>query len=233
MESLEELSARINKLESNFKDQKRKTWVEIVAIPIAIAVTGLISASLVTRAQIANSESISSASVTNAAQIARANLEAAERTATSQKQLKALELHVKYIADPDPRIRELGVKMLSAIEPDLANRLRELIIASENNPAVKASAEQIEIAGWFAIIASSQNIEEAKKFAHELNERKIPYNAQVFTFTDDTGNIFYAITLDGYLSQSEAKIRVAYARKNGIARDAFSALRSGRRSFVY
>jgi len=209
MTTLEEISKRLDALEATVKS--RKTWIEFAAIPLAVAVTGIFGTWFVTRAQ-----------MESAAQIAKANLEVAERSAVSQQRLKALELHIKYITDRDPAVRESGVKLLSVIEPELANKLRQQVIATEKDPKVLATATQVNISGWFPVVSSKYTLEEARQAAEKLNRGGSAFPAHVYKGTDDKGATVYAVTLGGYLSKSEAQERVSYAKQNGIAADAFA-----------
>src|SRR5262245_45547065 len=123
MATLDEISRRVDALETSGKP--RKSWFESAAIPLAIALTGIVSTWFVTQAQLATAE-----------KIATANRDAANQTSQSQERLKALELHIKYIADPDPSVRESGVILLSVIDPELASRLKEVLRKTEKDPKV-------------------------------------------------------------------------------------------------
>jgi hypothetical protein len=222
MGTTEEFIRRLEVAEADVRGLKRKGWMEIVAIPLAIAVTGIVSTWFVTQAQLASGEKIAAASVDNASKTAAASLAAAERSALSQERLKALELHIKYIADRDPRVRDSGVRLLAVIEPELANKLREQVIATDSDPNVRARAEQVAISGWFPVVASKYDLQEARQAALALNKKGIQYPVHVYRGTDDKGKAVFAITLGGYLSRSESGERVTYARGTGIAADAFA-----------
>lgn len=68
----------------------------------------------------------------------------------------------------------------------------------------------------FPVVGSFQKLPDAIAFAKRIKNR-VRYRPGVYL----TENGFYGVTLGGYLSPAEAKKRVHYARKNGIAKDAY------------
>ncbi len=69
----------------------------------------------------------------------------------------------------------------------------------------------------FAVVGSFKRLEEARQFARTLQKRKLRYEPEIYYAEND----YYAVTLGGYLREPQAKIRVLYARKRGIATDAY------------
>jgi hypothetical protein len=130
-------------------------------------------------------------------------------------------LNIKYITDSDPKMREKGVKILSIIDPDLAMQLKKNLLENETDKNVRTAAEKVNIGGWFPVVASIYDSNEARLRAEHINSSAIIYPAEVYKGFDDQGKIVYPVTLGGYLSLEEAKSRVLYAKEQNIAKDAY------------
>lgn len=206
---------RLKTVEKTIEGLQTKKWLEIVAIPLAIALTGLLGTVCVTYTQIKSTEKISSN-----------NIEVAAQSGKNQDRLKILELNIKYITDSDPRIREKGVKILSIMDPELAIQLKKNLLESETDTNVLAAAEKVVIGGWFPVVASIYDLDDAIKKADQLNESPIVHPVELYQGIDDKGKTVYAVTLGGYLTLAEAKKRVAYAKERNIAHDAYVRNRS-------
>jgi hypothetical protein len=66
---------------------------------------------------------------------------------------------------------------------------------------------------WFPVVASITDREAALAQARSLQKKVPDYLVQVFAGTDAKGKTMYAVTLGGYLTESEARSRVDFARK--------------------
>lgn len=215
---------RIRALESVTRRKSDKSWIEVAAIPIAIALTGCVSTWLVTSAQIESAERVARSNDENASHISQSQLEVQSRTSDSQTALKALELCITYITSNDPRMRERGVSLLSLLAPDLAAKIRDSLLAQEKDPQVLNAAREVPITGWFPVVASISEQSKALSRANRINSLKPPppYVAEVYKGAlDDKGKPVFTVTLGGFLPFSEARSRAAYAQDAGIAKDAF------------
>ncbi len=74
---------------------------------------------------------------------------------------------------------------------------------------------------WFAVIASPYNKTDLRGKLEELSRSPLTYSVHVYKTADKKGTPVFAITFDGYLSKLEADERIRYARKTGIAKDAY------------
>ncbi len=203
--NLEQLAAELDQL-------KRKRWVEIVLMPLVIAVTGTMGTWIITRYQTQNS-----------AAVARAQLASAERLARAELQLKALDVYSDKIASRDVAVRTQAVQLLSLVEPELATHLASMLAASRDQPRAVRDAARTAVAellsGYsFPVIGSWGTLSAARTHARQLAS-KGPYEVEVYLA--ESG--FYAVTIGGYLSYSEAAKRVAFAKGVSLAADAYVA----------
>lgn len=74
---------------------------------------------------------------------------------------------------------------------------------------------------WFPVVASPYNEVDLRGKLEELEKLSLSYPVHVYKTVDKWGRSVYAITLEGYLSKSEAEKRIRYAIKNNIAKDAY------------
>lgn len=74
---------------------------------------------------------------------------------------------------------------------------------------------------WFSVVASPYNEADLRGKLKELSQSPLNYPVHVYRTADKRGSPVYAITFEGYLSKSQAYERVRYARKEGIAKDAY------------
>ncbi|MGF1706808.1 hypothetical protein [Enterovibrio baiacu] len=74
---------------------------------------------------------------------------------------------------------------------------------------------------WFPVIASAYRKIDLTNKLEELGKLDLEHNVAVYKTTDKKGTIVWAITLGGYMSKSDAQVRVDYARKAQIAPDAY------------
>lgn len=74
---------------------------------------------------------------------------------------------------------------------------------------------------WFPVVASPYNEVDLRGKLEELEKLSLSYPVHVYKTVNKWGRSVYAITLEGYLSKSEAEKRIRYAIKNNIAKDAY------------
>jgi hypothetical protein len=71
----------------------------------------------------------------------------------------------------------------------------------------------------FVVIANRKTLQEAEGYASELKARGLPYPIEIYRRDESR---FY-ITLGGYLSNAEARRRVAYAKQTGLSKGAYQS----------
>ncbi|CAN2049565.1 hypothetical protein GMMP13_810063 [Candidatus Magnetomoraceae bacterium gMMP-13] len=91
---------------------ERKNWVEIVLMPIVVAVVGVVGTLLITQQQ-----------NKTAALMRKTELEKTQEIAAADRQIKILELFADKILDPDQNQRLLALRLLTAVDGDLAKNL--------------------------------------------------------------------------------------------------------------
>ena len=128
-------------------------------------------------------------------------------------------------------------KELDATREELNGTKKELIASEKENAELEPKAELLKkieprvdrqilkqaedeirnAPNKFAIIASRKTMEEAMEYARQVKAKGARYPVEV----DQREPNRYAITLGGNLTAEEAKKRVEYARRQGIAQDAY------------
>jgi hypothetical protein len=194
----------------------RQAWVQVVLMPLAVGLVGILGTYFVTRHQ-----------TRSALLLTHATMESAERRSRADQQIKLLEIFSALIVSDDPRQRELAVRVLKAVDPELAPKLAAAVHDNpgESSPVrlvagtVRAElAEEAKRRGrWFTVIASFKRHEEAARFVETLNRGRLPYEPQIF-FSE---NGYYAVTLGSALPYAEALERADHAKRTGLARDAY------------
>ncbi len=107
--------------------------LDIVLMPLVVALVGGAATFFITRYQTQNAE-----------RIAAAQLASAERSARSERELRSLDLFTRLIESNSPKTRERAVRLLEAVDPDLATRLANAIATDDaETPAVRAEARTI------------------------------------------------------------------------------------------
>jgi cell division septation protein DedD len=188
-----------------------KHALEVFLMPLVIAAVGSAATFFITKQQNENSE-----------RVAAAQLASAERVARSERELKALELFSRMIASRDERERTLAVRLLGSIDPELAARLAGAVAEDQSEtPAVRSQArEALKGTGTtfgFPVVGSFRSLDDAMELARSIRGRLPGYTSEVYL----SENSYYAVTLGGYLSLEEARMRAEFARQKGIARDAY------------
>ncbi|CAN2043248.1 hypothetical protein GMMP1_100026 [Candidatus Magnetomoraceae bacterium gMMP-1] len=191
---------------------ERKNWVEIVLMPIVVAVVGVVGTLLITQQQ-----------NKTAALMRKTELEKTQEIAAADRQIKILELFADKILDPDQNQRLLALRLLTAVDGDLAKNLATAVSEDESEkPEIKALAKQVakDVAmrgNSFPVIASYPTFDDAVIFAKKIENEKYDYMPEIYL----SENNYYGVTLGGYLSQKEALKRVKYAKSKNIAADAY------------
>ena len=155
--------------------------------------------------------------------LSQAQLQSEEKRTRSEQQLKILEIFSQRIISQDVRDRQVAIRILQALDGELATKLASAIAANEAEaPEVRTLARDVVTAqaskGYsFPVVASVTTLSEALSRAAALTGKTGEYSADVYS----AENGYYAVTLGGYLTTEEAIQRRDFARKNGIAADAY------------
>ncbi len=103
---------------------EKKSILEIVLMPLVIALVGVMSTWAITLVQQENSER----------QII-AQLESAEKIAEGNLKVKALEIFKENIFDEDAQKRKIAISMLSSLDPELGLSISTAIAENEEEQA--------------------------------------------------------------------------------------------------
>jgi hypothetical protein len=110
-----------------------KNWAEIFLMPIVIALVGVAGTYFITQHQ------ESSARITGQAQ-----LQSAKEQAAAERQIKVLDIFAEKVTSSDENQRILALRMLNAVEPELAAKLALAVSQAEDpRSAVKRVAQQV------------------------------------------------------------------------------------------
>jgi hypothetical protein len=188
-----------------------KQVLEIVLMPLVVAAVGSGATFFITRYQTLNSERVAAAQLANS-----------ERIARSDRELKALELFSRMIASKEERERSLAVRLLGAVDPELAGRLGNAVAEDKAEaPSVRAEAKEVaqrSSAGYgFPVVGSFRKLDDALQLARRLRESVDQYPIEIHLAEND----YYAVTLGSYLDTEESQKRVEFARQRGISADAY------------
>lgn len=185
----------------------RKNWTEIFLMPIVLAFVGIAGTYLITQ------EQESSTLIARDAQI-----KSAKEQAAAERQIKVLDIFAERVTSPDTNQRILALKMLRAVEPELAGKLALAVSETEAPKSeVKRVAQQvaIESTARAAKATSPPNVyvhirkEEDRSFAQSLEKglethgfvmpgienvgRRAPDSSQLRYFRESEGPEAYAI----------------------------------------
>jgi hypothetical protein len=191
---------------------ERRSLVEIALMPLVVAMVGIGGTLLITAKQ-----------EQNARMLHDAELATAQEMAVADRQIKVLDLFAQRISSKDPNERVLALRLLRAVDGDLAEKLATAVSEGESQgSAVRAVADQVAAEATargfsFAVVGSFRTYDEAASFAGGLVSQGSTYRPEVYL----SDNGVYGVSLGGYLSYRAALTRVAYAKRIGIATDAY------------
>ena len=191
--------------------EKTKSFLEILLTPLAIALVGTVGTILVTNQQI------------KSAQLSRlTEIESTEKLTKSDQQIKIIEIFSQKITSTEIREREIAVRILSALDPALAEKLITAIAEnSKEDTAIQNIAtnlqEELQTQPSFVVLGSHKTLSEAKKQIDSLSKKKLSYRIGVYL----SENGYYAVCLGDRLTFKEAKAVIKYVRQNGIVPDVY------------
>lgn len=188
----------------------KKSLLEIGLMPLVVALLGSGATIAITMYQ-----------TQTARDLAAAQRASAERIAVSDRQLKALDLFSRMIVSDKEPEREMAVRLLTAVDAELAPQLTASIQASPSfSPKVREEArsvaERVPRGYAFAVVGSFRTFQEAERFAERI-QGSVPNAPEIYL----AENNYYAVSLGGYLDRQEAAQRVRLAREKGVASDAY------------
>lgn len=206
----------------------------MILVPLIVASVGTICTYFITQQQVESAKKISEAQVESAKKISKAQVESAKEIskaqrlsaseiADSDRQIQLLEIFSKHITSSNKKEQQIALEVLEAMDDgDLTEKLATAVAENETDDSnIKQLAEKVANASltkgyWFAVIGSYRKIKDAKDRAEKL-PKSDKYTPEIYR----SWNFYYAVTLGGYLSHSEAKERVKYAINKEIAADAY------------
>jgi hypothetical protein len=110
-----------------------KTWIEIILMPLVVALVGILGTLWITKEQEASAHTAS-----------MAQIESAKEAADADRQIKMLEIFSEKIASKEQDQRILALRILGAVEPELAEKLATAVADSEPvGSRVKETAQQV------------------------------------------------------------------------------------------
>jgi hypothetical protein len=157
-------------------------FLEVALMPLVVALVGGLATFAITYYQTKNSAAVATAQMLSAERLASAQQAAAEKSAQSDRELKALELFSHMIVSESSREREMAVRMLSAVNGDLATRLAKLIQGDEKEtPSVRDEAKRlIDSPALKAVFSLTELQQEAKRLEaveYDIDGRTVPLTA--------------------------------------------------------
>lgn len=110
-----------------------KSILEIVLMPIAIAVVGIAGSMIIANAQIQNNVDLN-----------KQNIEAAKQRANEARELRVVEIFLQGITDPDAKKRQAVLMLLELVEGNLAVNLANFVKKNEplNSPTRLVAEEE-------------------------------------------------------------------------------------------
>jgi hypothetical protein len=189
-----------------------KTWTEIILMPIVIAAVGIYGTWLVTEQQ-----------ADNASLARKTELEKTQEIADADRQIKILEIFSEKITSKSEEDRILALKLLTALDGALAEKLAVAVSESSSSDSVvktaaKSIIEKSKLSGnSFPVILSTKDYKVALNTAVKIEEQDLPFKPEIYL----AENGYFGVTLGGKLSLAEARKRTNFAIKNKIANDAY------------
>ena len=122
--------------------QGTKSWMEIVLIPIVIAIVGTVSTYLITKLQSENTARTIQAQINSSERIAQAQIQRGK----IEQQIKILDIFSEKILSDDDKQRILALKLLRVVDQDLAIALTGVVAddKTESKTVRKAARKELE-----------------------------------------------------------------------------------------
>jgi hypothetical protein len=152
---------------------ERKTWTEVVLMPIVIALVGIGGTYFITAQQSKNSE------VASATQ-----MDSARELADADRQVKVLDIFSEKITSQDAKTRIIALGMLRVLEPEMAEKLASVVAEQEpeTSPVRRAADEAVRE-------ATSRAAGAPRIFIHIRSESVRPAAKRIGAMLEDDGYI--------------------------------------------
>lgn len=135
----------------------QKSVIEIVLMPLVVAIVGIIGTVLITGQQQKNTQALS-----------EVQLKSTEDRSSADRQIRVLEMFVEKITSGNERDKILALKILEELDPDLAAKLASAVSMTEtDNSEVSKFAKTV--AQDAAVRANKSRV-----FIHIANEAQRP-----------------------------------------------------------
>jgi hypothetical protein len=138
----------------------KKSLIEMVLMPLVIAVVGIGGTYFITAQQEKNAKTSKDA-----------QLESTRELAEADRQVKILEIFAEKVASQDQQERILALRLLDALEPTLAEKLASAVVAAEPQESeVRKVADEVaqEATRVYIHIRSNEDRERARAVAERL-----------------------------------------------------------------
>ena len=120
-------------------NDKRKTWMEIVLMPVVIAVVGSVSTFLITKFQRDSADKTVQVQLSSSERIAQAQIDAAK----IEQQIKILQIFSEKIASKNVRERQQAIRLLRVVDSTFAEKLSSAISEDPTElPEVRQTAKE-------------------------------------------------------------------------------------------
>jgi len=171
-----------------------KSKLEILIIPIVITIIGIISTCLITNMQIKNAETLS-----------KAQIESTEKTIKSDQQIKIIEIFSEKITSKDLNEREIAVRILGALDTELAEKMMTAIVQSSNSDTLirniaKDIKDEIQRGYSYVVVGSFSSLDKARVHVKILLDKEMTYPIKIF----NNGKNIFAVCINGQLSNKDA-----------------------------
>ena len=112
---------------------ERKSWIEIVPMPLVVALVGIAGTYFITTQQERNAQAMREVQLASTRELADAD-----------RQVKILEIFAEKVTSPDENQRILALRLLSALDDELAKKLARAVSRGEPEESrVRMVANQV------------------------------------------------------------------------------------------
>ena len=123
---------------------EKKSLTEIVLMPLVLAIVGGLGTYFITSFQARHSAVVAEAQRDAAEEIARAQIESAERLAQREQALRVLEIYQDKMGSDNPEERKLALQLLLLLDPALGQALAAQVETTDRDQAVRQEARRVK-----------------------------------------------------------------------------------------
>lgn len=171
--------------------KRDRSMLEIILMPLVIALVGLLGTMMVTNQQNKSAEIQMQASIVST-----------EKTVKSDQKIKILQIFSEKILSENIEDREFAIKLLGVLDNDLADKIASVITQSETiDTTTRKIAEEFKktLKGNYIVIGSYYKLIDAQHFASELERNNFIYPLKIYK--NETG--MYAVCIRGSIPENE------------------------------